>query len=119
MVFHDPGDGARRQAHSELEQLTLDPAIAPSRVLSRQAHDECGRLVIDGWTTWWAMGVRPASGHQLTVPCQQRARRYSKSVPLGTRKQAAQGGQQRTIGGPVGGSSHLASKYCEFVAKSE
>jgi hypothetical protein len=53
------------------------------------------------------------------VPRQQRARRYSESAPLRTRKQAAQGGQQRTIGGPVGGSSHLASKYCDFVAESE
>ena len=40
------------QAHSELEQLTLDPAIAPFRVLLSWAHHQGDRLVIDGRTTW-------------------------------------------------------------------
>jgi hypothetical protein len=30
VVLHDPGDGARGQAHPELEQLTLDAAVARS-----------------------------------------------------------------------------------------
>ena len=51
LVLHDPGDGARGQAHPELEQLTLDAAVAPSRVLSCQADDECGRLAVNRRTT--------------------------------------------------------------------
>jgi hypothetical protein len=52
VVLHDPGDGACGQAYSEFEQLTLDPAIAPSLVLPCREHHQGDRLVIDGRTTW-------------------------------------------------------------------
>jgi hypothetical protein len=52
VVFHDPGNGARRNPYSELYQFTLDASVAPSRVLSCQANDECFRLVVYGPSTW-------------------------------------------------------------------
>src|SRR5664280_3112990 len=52
VVFPDPSNGARGEPYSELAQFTLDAAVAPSRVLPCQAHDQCGRLVVDGWATW-------------------------------------------------------------------
>ena len=51
VVLHDPGDGALRKTHAELEQLTRDAPVAPSRVLPDKGHDECGCLGVDGWTT--------------------------------------------------------------------
>ena len=52
VVFHDPGNGARGQAHAEFAQFTLDTPVTPSRVLPCQSDDECGHLVVDGRTTW-------------------------------------------------------------------
>jgi hypothetical protein len=52
VVFHDVGNGARRNPYSELDQFTLDAPVAPSRVLSCQAYDERFRLVVDGRSTW-------------------------------------------------------------------
>ncbi len=52
VVLYDPGNGACRKTYSELAQFSLDAPVAPPRVLLCQAHDECGRLVFDGRTTW-------------------------------------------------------------------
>ena len=51
VVLHDLGDGARRQAHTELAQLTLDAPVAPPLILLRQANDEGRRVVVDGRAT--------------------------------------------------------------------
>ena len=34
VILHDPSNGARRQANTELEQFALDAAVAPPGVLS-------------------------------------------------------------------------------------
>ena len=51
VVFHDPGNSARGESHSELAQFTLDASVAPFRVLTCQAHEKCGCLGVDGWAT--------------------------------------------------------------------
>ncbi len=52
VVLHDPCNGARGKPYSELGQLTLDASVTPSRVLTRQAHNQSGRVIVDGRSTW-------------------------------------------------------------------
>ncbi len=40
VVLQDPGDRARRQPDAELDQLSLDPAVAPPGVLLGQTDNE-------------------------------------------------------------------------------
>ena len=119
MVFHDPGDGARCQADPELAEFTLDAPVTPSRVLGGQTQNEGGRLVVDGRTSRWAMGIRPASGHQPAAPGQQGGGRHAEGAPRRTRKQATEDGQQGTIGRLVSGTPHLASEDRHFMAQRE
>jgi len=68
VVLQDPSNRARRQADAELDQLALDPAVAPPGVLAGQTHDERRGLLVDRWTAWPAMRVGPSAGYQPTVP---------------------------------------------------
>jgi len=47
MVLQDPGDRARRQTDTELDQLALDAAVAPPRILLRQTDNEPRGLLVD------------------------------------------------------------------------
>jgi hypothetical protein len=47
MVLHDRSDRARSQSHTELDQLSLDTAVAPARILPGQANHERDRFIVD------------------------------------------------------------------------
>jgi hypothetical protein len=81
VVLQNLGDSARRQAHAEFAEFTLDAAVAPPRIILRQADHQGGGLVVDGRSTWWTMGVRPPSGDQPVVPGQQGCRRDAEGSP--------------------------------------
>ena len=76
MVAEDPDHGQVRAAHAELEQLTLDAAISPARVLLSKANDGLAAgASIDGL---WAARPRsigcPAPADQFAMPSQQSLR---------------------------------------------
>jgi|SRR5579872_4784690 len=58
---------------TELEQFSLDPAIAPTRILTGQAQDQLFELVADrGATSTWAPTISgPVPAYQLPMPAQQ------------------------------------------------
>ena len=118
-VFQDPSDRARSQCHAEFDQLTLDPAVAPPRVLPSEAYDELGRLRVDRWSTWSAVSVRPATGHEPAMPCQQRRRRHPETAPRTAREEATERREKRSVCRLVGGTSGLASENGDLVAESE
>ena len=99
MVLQNLGDGARGQARTQLAEFTLDAPVAPPRVLGGQAQDECGRLVVDWRTTWWATRIRPAFRHQPAVPGQQGPGGHAEGPPRRTGKQTTERGRQATIYG--------------------
>src|SRR5206468_7498880 len=47
MATKDAADGSGRDSMSELEQLALDAAVAPTRVLAAQTQDQVPQLVRD------------------------------------------------------------------------
>jgi hypothetical protein len=65
------------------------------------------------------MGVRPASRDQPAVPRQQGGGRHTEGCPGRARKESTEGGQERAIGGLVGGTPHLAPKNFHFMAQGE
>jgi hypothetical protein len=69
----DLPDGGRRYGDAELVQLALDPAVAPQRILPRQAQHQS----LDTWGNRRTAGPAPAarvvlSRRQPAVPGQQR-----------------------------------------------
>ena len=77
MATKDSADGGRRDTVAELEQLTLDTAIASARILPSQAQDELQHLIRyrpPAAPRSQAEG-RPMSADELVVPAQQRGRR--------------------------------------------
>jgi hypothetical protein len=54
---------------AELEQLALDPDVAPARVLPRHPQDQGGEGDVDRWSSG-AVGVGPSSADEAAVPAQ-------------------------------------------------
>ena len=72
-------DGGRRDSHTELGQLAVDPAVAPQRILFRHANDKAG----DAADRWRAAGLAALarvvlSRGQPAVPGQQRRWRHGE-----------------------------------------
>jgi hypothetical protein len=57
---------------AELEEFTLNPALAPMRVFSGHANDQVAYLLWDPWatTTGSTSASRPAAADQFPVPAQ-------------------------------------------------
>src|SRR3954462_9568687 len=60
-------------AVTKLDQLALDPRVAPERVLPRHPHHQGGEDVVDGWPSG-PVGVGPSSANEAAMPAQDRAR---------------------------------------------
>jgi len=82
------------------------PAAAPGQPPARPS---CGRRD----RVW----VRPATGHQLPMPAQQRRRRDQEYRPSLARQQLGQSGQQHPIRQAVARPGHLAAQHREQIPK--
>jgi hypothetical protein len=71
--LQDPLDGAGTDLVSELEQLTLNPLVAPIVVLGGHPFDQPRDRVVDRRTPV-SVWVGPFRGHEAPVPAQDRAR---------------------------------------------
>jgi hypothetical protein len=79
-MFQDRPDARGGDGDARGGELTVGAAVAPSRVLLRQAEDECGRSLGDGQPTGPAVRIRPAFGDEVPVPT-QRGCRLDEEVP--------------------------------------
>jgi hypothetical protein len=70
----DPSDCRGADAMADLEQLALDPLVAPARILPGGLSDQVGQRSVYRRSTL-AMRVTPMLGYQLPVPAQQRSGR--------------------------------------------
>jgi hypothetical protein len=68
-----PADGRGADAMAEFEQLALDPAVAPARVLARHPRHQRGDDVADRWASG-PVRVGPPSAQEAPVPAQNRSR---------------------------------------------
>ena len=62
----------------ELLELTLDLAVAPARVVSGHANDQCANRNHDAGPADSIVGVRPLGGDQLAVPPHDCVGRYDR-----------------------------------------
>ena len=63
----------RRDADTELLQLTHDAEIAPARVLPRETKDQCDGLILERIRRdSLATRIGPVATNKFTVPTQQR-----------------------------------------------
>src|SRR4029450_104176 len=67
-------DRGGRDLYAEVEQLTLDPLVAPGGVLGGQTDDQLLDLRVERGTPASTMRVGPGAGDQPAVPAQQRLR---------------------------------------------
>jgi hypothetical protein len=70
-TLQDRPDAGRREHDIHGGKLTMDPPIAPGRVLTSQPDDEGGGACSDCRSTGPAVWVRPASLHEVSVPARQ------------------------------------------------
>jgi hypothetical protein len=66
-------DGRGGDSDAELEQLALDPQVAPPRVLPGQPKDQHRHRRIDRRASWPAT-IRPFPAHELSAPAVERFR---------------------------------------------
>jgi len=106
----------------EDEEFAVDAAVAPARVLSRQAHNQQADGA-DGTRparALWARSGRVAARQQVPVPAQHRVRPDQEPEPAEhlPREAVQQGGQERPVGGgesrPV--RAQLPLQDCDLVA---
>jgi hypothetical protein len=93
-----PPDRARRDPHTELQQLARDPRIAPARVLARQPQDELTNATLNRWPSWRTLRLCPAATHQLPVPAEQRLRRHDHPLPASRREKPSKCREEGAIG---------------------
>jgi integrase len=52
MALDDPPDRRGAETVAEFEQLALDPAVFPARVLRRHLSDQRGEHFVDRWSSY-------------------------------------------------------------------
>ena len=92
----DPPDRRSADAVAELEQLTLDPEVAPARVLPRHPHHQGNDDIVDRWPSG-PVRVGPSSAHEATMRAQDRIRSDQK---MGSER-SGQPPHERSEHGPV------------------
>ena len=70
-----------RRCDADLAKLTLDPHVAPARVLPGESQDGLTKLRIDRRATDPDGPVGPLSPHELAVPPEQGLRRHHEGSP--------------------------------------
>jgi len=102
---------------TQLQQLTLDAAIAPARILPGQARDQLVEL-----TGPSLIGVRrtasisrPLATDQLAMPAEEGLRADEQSGPGWAKENPARGGEQKAVGGPPARAADLAFADADLV----
>jgi len=98
-------------------QFAVDAAVAPSRVLLRQPHDERRRSLRDGRSTGSAVRVGPALSDKVPVPAQQSFWSDEEASASSAGEQSCQSRQHGSIRWLRRGSVHLASEERHLVAQ--
>ena len=118
MTAPDAADGGRRDLVAELEELTLDAAIAPTWVLATQTQNQVAQLIRD----WRPASPRaqgeggPMPAHQLPVPAEQRGGREEQAP---RRQSQAQRGQDHPVGRQQVRPLDLPTQNGDLVAEGE
>ena len=118
VAAENASDCGRRTPVAQLEQLALDPAIAPPLVLAPEAEDQLSELLRERWvaTARTVTEVGQMLTHQFAVPAEQGGRREHQ--PPGRQSQA-QSGEDKAIGRNELRPLYLAAQNGHLMAESQ
>lgn len=102
------------QSNPELCQLTVDPAVSPCRILTREPNDERHRARRHCRSTR-ASGIGPPASDEVAMPSKQRLRLDEEAAPVSSRNQTSQTGEKCTIGWTQRRTCDLATEDCNLV----
>jgi hypothetical protein len=114
----DPADRAGTNLVTESDELTLDPAMSPARIVSRQPHDEIPHLGADPRTTR-PVRIRPVPLDQTAMPSQQRGRGDDPVLTEVTGQQPGQRGQHRPVRPRGPWATGLSAQHGDLVAQHQ
>ncbi len=115
----DPADRRGRDPDAETGELAPDPRVPPARVLAGEAQDQGRDVRTDGRPTPPPSGVRPAPGHQATMPAQQGLGPDDEAGPASPREQARGRGEKDPVGIGQFGPGHLPAQDRELMTQHD
>jgi hypothetical protein len=114
----DPPDGSGADAVTEPDQLALDAAMAPRRILAGQPDHQFADLLVDRWAAR-PVRIRPLPPDQPAVPGQQRARVHDPVRPQLGGQQPGQCSQRGPIRPGQPRPRHLATQHRYLVPQHQ
>jgi len=121
MAAQHSANGQVGAAMAQLQQLTLNTAIAPARILPCQAQDQlvefAGPCSIVVRRT--ASISRPLATDKLAMPAEEGLRADQQSGPGWARQGPAQSGEQETVGWLPARAADLAFKNPELLTEGK
>ena len=116
-LAQDLGHGRRRHPHAHTRQLTDDPLVAPTRVLTRKTQNELADLLGYPRSAGTAPGVGPPPPNKLAMPTQQRVRADEQRLQTRAPEKPAGRGKEDTVGLRQTRTGDLAAKNRQLVAQ--
>jgi hypothetical protein len=118
MTAEDGANRGCRDPHPEVQQFSLDALVAPAGILLGEAEDELLDVLVERGSPGSASWVGPGARDEAAVPAQQGLRLHQEAGPAGPGQDAADGGEQRPVGGFELGSWSLAAEDGELVRRT-
>ncbi len=118
MAPQDGPDARGSKDNVHPDHLTMDPAVAPGRVLPSQSKDDCHGAGGDARSTW-AVRIDPFPSDQVPVPAEQGLGLDEEPPATAPIKEPTQPGEQSPIGRPEGRSDHLATEHGNLMTEHD
>jgi hypothetical protein len=96
-ALRNPADRGRADPEAELEQLALDPLVAPAVILAGEPPDQHGDLGADRRPSR-PVRIGPLAGDEAAVPAKHGTRGDQPVYPQTPGQEADQRGEDRAIG---------------------
>ena len=119
MTAEGGADRGCRDPHPEAQQFSLDALVAPTGILLGEADDELLDVLVERGSPRATIRVGPSARDEAAVPAQQRLRLHQEAGPAGWGQDAADGGEQRPVGGFELGSWSLAAEHGHLMSQDE
>jgi hypothetical protein len=118
-VLEDLPHGGRAEGVAEPDELAMDAAVAPGRVLPHHPHGKVPDPLHDGRSPGGPVGPGPMACNPLAVPSQQRVGGDQPAGPSGTRERSRDRAEQAAVRFGQGRPLDLSSQHGELVAQND
>lgn len=119
-LLQDRPHCARGELDAEADQLTLDPTVAPTRVLAGEAQHKLTHVSRRCWPAGTTMRIRPTARDEFAVPAQKRRWRHEgRSPPRLSRQHPAERSQQRAVSLRQLRTSDLTLQHAQLMTQQQ